>query len=32
MTERKKKEIWNFKEEFVYSRYRNKGYDKFRKR
>ena len=32
MTERKKKEIWTFKEEFVYSRYRNKGYDKFRKR
>ena len=32
MPEKKKKEIWLFKEEFVYSRYRNKGYDKFRKR
>ena len=32
MTEKKKKEIWLFKKEFVYSRYRNKGYDKFRKR
>ena len=32
MTEKKKEKIWNFKKKFVYSRYRNKGYDKFRKR
>ena len=32
MTEKKKKEIWDSKRGFVYSRYRNKGYDEFRKR
>ena len=26
MTVKKKKEIWIFNKEFVYSRYRNKGY------
>ena len=30
MTEKKKKEIWNFKKKFVYSRYRNKSYEKSR--
>lgn len=30
MTEKKKKEIWNSEEGFVYSRYGNKGYEKNR--